>query len=263
MARGVRDRTLFRRARKQMNKKRNVRGRGKRSLGYGTRVIRYKPGLARTPLPPEFQTQFIASAFMYSSTGVGTGDYIFNFKMNSIYLPFQNAAPSGVTYNTINVATYLPAGYNTLLNANAYLKYLVRGVKIEFDCLPQSVTDPVSCAITCSRTGSVPASLGAALSKPWTKHLAFSSSKQYKMGDYPLKMYVPIHKFLGIPKFMYENDPSGQWLGQYNTDATNTLELVTLVETGDNSVLSNPLEFRVRITYYVTLRELITESLTT
>lgn len=231
------------------------------NFGNGRSVVVYKPGIIRSPLPMQYITKFVASAFMYSTSGAATGDYTFNFKLNSMYHPFANAAPAGVTYNTINIATYNPAGYGTLLDADVYTTYTVIATLFEFDVIPQSVSDPVSVAVTASRTGSVPASVAASLSKPWTKSMAFVSGRNYREGDYPLKMYIPIHKFLGIPKSFYMYDTSGQWDGSYNTDATNTLELVANVETGDNAVLSSPLEFRVRITYYARLRDLVTENL--
>lgn len=235
--------------------------RSRRVSKYGKQRIVYNSGIVRSPLPMEYMCKFVASAFMYSAVGAGSGDYIFNFKMNSLYLPFQNAVASGVTYNTINVATYQCPGYSTLLNANCYTKYIVQSVKIEFDVIPQNILDNTTACIVCSHTGSVPANVASAMSRPWCTQMEFTTGRTYKLGDYPMKMYVPIHKYLGIPKLLYKYDQSGQWMGTYNSDAANTLELVTLVETGDNQVVTSALEFRVRITYYVLLKDLVTESL--
>lgn len=224
-------------------------------------MLIYKPripkGMNVSPLPSQYITKFVAAGSFVTGTTANTQ---MNFKMNSLYLPFQNAG--GVTFfGGLNVATFQCPGWANLLGATMYQKYLVSAIKFEIDLVPQGVLDSVICTISASHTGGTPASAGAAIQKPWTRSLNFSSGRTYRLGDYPLKMYTSIHEFVGLPKMLYDYDTSNQWTGTYLTDAANTLEFVCNINTGDNQALTIGVEGRVRITYYTRLFSLYQEAI--
>lgn len=248
-------------------KKKDYKRKWKRQFyGKNDTMLTYRPkSISRmntAPLPNMYFTKFIAAGAFYSGSGMGTGSNQFNYKLNSLYLPFANAGGSVTFLGGLNIATFQCPGYSNLLNANMYTKYLVLGTKFEFSAMPQSVADNVIVTASVSTTGGTPANVGTAVQKPWTRSLHISVGKETgNKGDYPIKMYIPIHKYMGLPKILYQNDQSGQWMGTYNADATNTLEIVTNVSTGDGDVYSLPIEYRVRITYYVRLSSLNSEAM--
>jgi len=119
------------------------------------------------------------------------------------------------------------------------------------DIVNQSVNDSVVVCVTPSHTAGSPASIGTAMGRPWTKQMRFASGRTYRLSDYPLKCKMSFWKLVGLPKYLYENDLSGNFAGTYNASPPATLPWVVNIETGDNSTLAAPLEISVRITYWV------------
>jgi len=217
-----------------------------------------------TPLPQVFFTRFTASGSCYTASGAATGDYTWNFKLNSISKPFANVTV-GLTWNNLTPATYEMPGVTSLVSTTMYTTYVVYGAMIEVDITPQSVTDSVICAITPSQTSSSPSSVGAAAGRPFTRQATFASGRTLKSRDFPLFQRFSAWKLLGITKPFYVNDTSGNFVGGESsgvpTDPPVNLPWVVNVETGDNAVLSQSLELRFRLTYFVKLYGLETSIL--
>lgn len=259
---------MKKRAKGKKRARRTKKGRRRSTRNKGF-VVRYFPkGLpTHSPLPMEYFTKFTASAFYYTGTGAGTGDYQWSFKMNSIYQVFSSAT-TGVTYNTINPATQNVTAYSSMVNANMYRNWQVYGCKLELDVTPQAINDSVIFTITPSRSTTVPASAAAALLQPNTKQMGFDTGGRIRPNsDFPLKMYMPVHKYVGLDKkiFMNQLDSGGAstpYVGSITNNPTTVLYFNCWCETGDNQILNFPLEVRVRVTYYVRLFNLATENMT-
>jgi len=182
--------------------------------------------------------------------------------MNGLYQPFAGMT-TGLTWGSITPATYVPTGYNVLFNASGYLytQWIVTETLVELDITPQSVTDSVVASLTASTVANVPGTVGIALSKPFTKQMTFASGRVYKLGEYPFKYRIKTSEFLGIANMVYMNDTSGVFVGSIAENPTVSYPLVLNVETGDNSVLSQPLEIRIRQTFWVKCYGLSTETI--
>ncbi len=202
------------------------------------------------PFPQVYVTRFTASGYFYTSSGAGTGDYNWTFNLNSLRHPFSGVT-TGVTWGNLTPSTYNPIGYSTLLSANLYTRSLVYDTLLEIDVTPQSVTDSVSVSVTPSDTPAQPSTLGAALALPLTKQMTFASGRVYRLGDYPLKYRLATHRYLGFPRFIYDNDISGLYSAYYSAAPDVPYYLVVNLETGDNAILTSPLEIRVRQTFWV------------
>lgn len=240
-------RAVKKRVRKFRSKRRKT---GSSMHNHSTLV--YK-GAHHSPLPQVYFTKFVASGFFFSGSGAGTGDYNWTFNLNGIGAPFSSVT-SGVTWNNLAPASYQCAGAPSLINATMYSQHVTYGMLFEFDVTPQSVADSVVVTLTPSLTGNVPATVAAAMARPWTKAMNFASGRVYKLGEYSFRQYIDVAKYLGLPRMLYMNDVSGNFVGGQSagviTNPPVTIPLTMNVETGDNAVLTNPLEFRVRITYY-------------
>lgn len=219
-------------------------------------------GENHSPLPQIYFTKFTASGMCYSGSGAATGALTLNFPQNSIYHPFA-AAVTGVTYVGITASTYLPPGFTALLNSTTYGQFIVCDTLFEADITPQSVADSVAVTVTASGSSGNPSTVGAAIGKPWTKTQTFASGRTYRESDYPLKMRISTADYLGLPRYLYENDVSGNFVGGTSGGPPVTQYLVMNVNTGDNAVFNNPLELRFRITYYAKVYSLVSESLST
>jgi len=234
-------------------KKRTTKKKGRRGTHGGGRkqlaVHFSSPAGLQLPVPQQFWTKFVAAGSFYTGSGAGTGDYNLNFNANSPYFPFA-AVTSGVTWNGITVASFSATGYGTLMKSTYYTLALTYASLFEINITPQSVTDSVICVVTPSLISGSPGNVGVAAGKPWSKVQNFSSGRVNRLGDYPFKHHVHWPTYFGISPREFENDTSGFYVGSYNSNPSLNFPWVVNIETGDNAVLSNPLEISVRITYW-------------
>jgi len=228
-------------------------------LPVNTTIIHVPRGL-HCPLPMRMLTTFTASG--YFSLANATAAYILPFRLGTPRLPFSGAAPTGVTWNNLTPASFQPPGFGILVLSNVYVQGIVISATVELDVVPQSVQDSVVVTGTPSNANNVPASVGAALTRPWTKQQNFASGRVNMLGDYPWRHHIPISKFFGIPPLLYNNDQSGTWNFSPSTDPAIGCFYVVNFETGDAANLALSIECRIRITYRVLLRDLATETLT-
>lgn len=206
------------------------------------------------------KTKFTASG--YFSLALGTAAYTFPIKIGSPRLPFSGATATGITWNNLTPATFQPPGFGILMGSNLYVQGFVTGVLVEFDAAPQTVQDSVVITGTFTNTSGVPSSVGAAMTRPFTKQQAFMSGRVYQLGDYPWRHRMAPHQFYGIPPLLYNNDQSGVWNFSPTTDPSLGTFYQINVETGDAANLVDAMECRIRVTYDVLLRDLATETLT-
>lgn len=219
--------------------------------------LTFAPSLGQhLPMPAIFYTRFTASGSFYTGSGAATGDYNWSFNLNSIAKPFSSVT-TGVTWNNLTPSTYECPGATSLLSATMYSTWVVYSAMFEIDVTPQSVTDSVVVTVTPSQSAGVPASVGVAAGRPFTRQMTFASGRTYKQRDFPLFQRFSAWKLLGIPKYLYTNDTSGNFVGGVSsgvpTNPPVNLPWVVNCETGDNAVLGFPLEVRVRVTYFVKL----------
>lgn len=228
-------------------------------------ALTYSPPLGNhTPLPQAFFTRLTASGSFYTGVGVGTGANTWNFKMNSIAFPF-NSVTTGVTWNNLTPALYLAPGSTFLMSATGYQRYIVYSSMIEIDATPQSVTDSIIVTITPSENASVPGSIGLAAGKPFTRQMTFASGRTYRQRDFPMYMRFSPWKLVGLPKYLYMNDTSGNFVGTYSggtfNNPSSSYSYVVNMATGDFTNYGQAVEVRVRMTYFVKFYGLATEAL--
>lgn len=211
----------------------------------------------------KLHTKFTAAG--YFSIAAASTQVNMHFKLNSCILPFTNTNSSGtVTWNNLALGTFNPAGFSTLCNTvTMYSEFIVKSVLVEVDLVPQTVADSVVLTVCPSSSAGVPSSVGAALTRPWTKQQAFTSGRSYRQGDFPFRVKYDVSNFLGIPKLLYDNDNSGNFVGGGSSDPPALLPLTFNIATGDLAGLASPLEGRVRLTYFVLLRSLATDTMAT
>jgi hypothetical protein len=228
------------------------------NIPVNTTVIHVPRGL-HCPLPMRMLTSFTASG--YFSLASGTAAYILPFKLGSPRLPFAGAAPTGVTWNNLTPASFQPPGFAILISSNIYAQGIVLSATVELDVSPQTVQDSIVVTGTPSNVNNAPASVGAAMTRPWTKQQNFASGRVNRTGDFPWRHHIPISKFFGLPPLLYNNDVSGTWNFSPSTDPIIGMFYVINFETGDAANLVDSMECRIRITYRVLLRDLATETL--
>ncbi len=210
------------------------------------------------PLPMRLYTQFTASG--YFSLAAGTAAYAMQIQLNTPRLPFRTV-PTGLTWNNLTPASFSCPGFATLVNTNVYVQGIVTAALVEVDMVPQTVQDSVIIAGVPSVTSGVPASVGAIMTRPWSKQQAFASGRVSVLGDYPWRHLITMHSFFGIPQGIYNNDVSGSFSFSPSTDPLTGVIYQLQIETGDAANLVDALEGRFRVTYYVMLRDLSTETL--
>ncbi len=250
---------------RSLRRKPTPRQRQASKLSQGYQVLHYNPRAnVHNPLPEQFFTKFTASGFCYTTFGAGSGDYNWSLKLNSLAAPFASMT-SGVTWNNLTPATFECPGTASLLSATMYTSWTIYDALFEIDITPQSVADSVVCTLTPSAVAGTPSFLAAALSKPFTRTQRFVSGRTYRLQDYPLKLRFSAWQLLGVPKFLYMNDLSGNFVGQVSsglpTDPPALYPVVINLETGDNANLVSALEISVRVTYWAKLYGLHTAAL--
>jgi len=232
------------------------------NTGQHSKIVYYSKAGIHSPIPMEYHTKFIACASTYTQSGAGTGDIILNLNLNSCRLPF-NAIATTLNFNTIAPTTYQCTGFNCLVSNSTtgiqlYGHFIVKSVLFELDLQFQNEVDACVIAGTPSATANVPAHMGTALGKPWTKTMNFSFSRG-KYGSFPYKHYINIADWIGMPQYLYDNDVSGQWWGTGAADPVNNYPYVVNFETYANTTFANPVGVQIRVTYYVKLFDVTTE----
>ncbi len=157
---------------------------------------------------------------------------------------------SGITPNGsgISFSTLQPVGFTTWCNANFYRAYRVLKAGISIIVTPQSVTDSVVVAIAPStNVGDVAHILG----QKYAVEATHASGRP--TGVKGCNIMLPIHKILGVTAAAIRDDISYTYCGTYNTKPVDTLGWACAIETGDNAVLSLPLEVRIELFFYVEL----------
>lgn len=208
------------------------------------------------PLPPRYRTKVIAAGYAYTSSAAGSGTYDFTFDLNTPNTVF-NFLNSGLTWLGLTTANYEPAGFTQLCNVNLYQGYHVYANSLELEIMPQSVTDSCVCVIMPSHSSTSPTSVASSLAQPFAKSYTVTTGRLARM-----KHYVDIPKFLGITRQAYLNDQSGAFYGAYNAGPTADMFWKIFINTGDNAILSNPLEIRVKMTMYIEFCNLTNGTLT-
>lgn len=212
-------------------------------------IVCFMPKETQNIFPPRYRTKLTAQFFGFTNTGMGSGDYAWQFKLNSPRVPL-NFTNTGLTLNNITASTYQPAGMSTIFNTAIYNFGRVYASSIELDVIPQSVQDSVLATITPSGS-TAPNTVAEALTQPYTKQAGFSSGRQTTAKGNTLKNYFTVAKLLGVSHQAIQDDISGATFFQNAIDPDIVFTWNVNIETGDNSALNNSLEVRVRIVYYV------------
>ena len=97
--------------------------------------ITFMPKNTRNMFTPRWRTKCTAQFYGSTTTGVGSGDYSWVFKLNSPITPLDGSN-SGLTINNLNKLTYFPAGFTQLCNDDIYAQGRVYASSIEIDIVP-------------------------------------------------------------------------------------------------------------------------------
>jgi hypothetical protein len=211
-------------------------------------VISYRAP-RQMPYAPRYQTKFTCG--IYGSVNAGTVAAQYYTSMNSVFTPLGGA--SGWPNPSQPLVTLMPTGLTALLNANLYTRFRVHASKISIEFLPQALADTLEVTVTPSDNQTIPATAAAAISQPYTKSLFMSSSKMNSKNGSFISNYMTIHKFFGVRKRAIDDDLSLQFTGTYLVDPAKQLFWVVNIATPDGAVTVTPVEYRLKMTYYVEL----------
>lgn len=199
------------------------------------------------PFPPRYRCKLTTAFYGYIATGASAANN-WSAKLNSAYLPFNGG---GWTNSAPAIATNVPTGYPSLLNTLLYQSARVYSSRITVEFLPQNLLDTIICTITPSDGNVVPSSVALALEQPYTKQLMMSSSKMNSKNGSALSNSISQHKFVGVRHQAIEDDLSGEYIQQWDSDPARLMFWVVNTVAPDGAVLTAPLEYRVKITHYL------------
>lgn len=194
------------------------------------------------PFPPRYRTKLQCDLQGYvTSATAASGN--FYFLMNSIYLP---AASGGFPNSSPAIASLLPTGYSSLLNAHLYQRFRVFASKITVQVVPSAQADTVNFTITPSNAAGTPSVTYTAMAQPYTtSRLCQSNQKSF------VKNFITQHKLEGVPKKAIEDDLSGNYEGSYATQVNQPRYWNCNWSTVDAVNTTTPLLFVVRLEYFV------------
>jgi len=271
----------FKKIARKYNKKKGIKYNHKGGISKlsGIKTVTIKPG-NKMIAPDKARIKFNSELCFWIAAATAA-TFVFNTKMNSVYLPFSTSlAPSVVAGTTLvtgstAVASKVPAGVfewlgrpATAANPGIYFNYIVTGAKCTISVTPQSVFDAGYIYLTAynaNRSLDTPTTMESIMNKPWGKVLQIGSSGSNR-GRTSISMYIPIHKFMGITKQQYlsnmadyqvNTEAYGDFTGSVGGAAAADPALSLLwyygYTNGDNDNTTGKLEFMVNVTYYVTM----------
>jgi len=228
-----------RRVRRRMHKK--------KSHSYAsTNVVQYKAPRSM-PFAPRYRTKMHCD--IYGSLAAATaasGHYY--VKLNNALLPYTGGGwPSAVPA----IATLNPTGYSSIVNINLYSQYRVIASSITIEFLPSALADTIEVTVTPSAANTIPATTAVAMQQPYTKSMFMSSSKQNSRNGSSITNYIDVARFLGVRKQALQDDLSGEYIGAYNAPSTIQFYWVVNWATPNNANNTTPLDYRVKMTYYI------------
>ncbi len=199
-------------------------------------------------MPPCLRTRLRSSLYGYTSSGAGTGSYAWGMTLNSLYHPWNTATWSGLTPVGSAFATLAPGGFSQLCNVNFYQSYRVISSVISVNVTPQSVTDSVRIAIV--PTNNLGAVLADLVNQRYAKIATLAANRPLPSRD-GLVNRMKVAKFIGVPAQAIEYDLSFNYAGTYTANPVKLLYWAIGLNTGDNAVLTNPLEVAITVTWEV------------
>lgn len=239
---------------KHSHRPRHHRKRRAKGMMISQNMIRYEPTVLRNiPFPSHYRTKLMCSVYGNAPSSALSGTVQWAIPMNSSITPFGQVTPitsgSPVVYAGPSVATHQCTGFSTLCNTNFYRNFRVHSAKLEVDVMPQANGDNVVVTITPSVAATLPASVGTALSAAFTKTATFGNARSNATNKGLLSLSMSQHKFIGVSKRAIDDDLSNNYIGQYSVNPVNELWFVVNLNTIDNAIFTNALEFRFRVSY--------------
>lgn len=199
-------------------------------------------------MPPCLKTRLRSSLYGYTGSGGGTGSYAWGMTLNSLYHPWNTSTWTGLTPVGTAFATLAPGGFSQLCNVNFYQSYRVISSVISVNVTPQSVTDSVRLAIV--PTNNLGAITPDLLNQRYAKMATLASGRPLPSKD-GLVNRMKVHKFVGVPAQAIEYDLSNSYAGNYGSNPSKLLYWAIGLNTGDNAILTNPLEVAITVTWEV------------
>lgn len=266
-------RTSKRRTSKRQGSKRASFNRKKRS---DREMIVINPGFKRIA-PSKCYVKFKTMLRGYfTGTGGGTTSTQFQTSANRPVAPFNTGVITSVgsagTNTTImsgyNVSVS-PVGMNNYLgavtapNANVgmYGMYQVLHATSKFTVLPQTIQDSIAIGVdifNLNKANDTPTNFANLELKPWSKTALVNSSGSNR-GRNSVKISVPIAKYLGLRPREYEalayanvaNSTQGAFSGSLSVAPLTVLNFMYMLQSPDNAIFSNDIEFCIENVYYV------------
>lgn len=216
------------------------------------RLISYMPTKHKLPLPPAYRTKFHAEFYGYEAAGISSFRY--GFLLNRLFNPFSSG-PLAYPNASKPMATLTPTGIENLLNSDAYLYYRVYKCRAQFEIVPQALTDTVNVSITASDQNSRPIDSSDAMGRPFSTTKFQSSSKMNGKNGSSVSLTVPMAKYIGVSAQSIKDDISFQFTGDWQNALGPQREyyIITCADTPDGANTVQPLEYYVKVTWYVEL----------
>jgi len=136
-----------------------------------------------------------------------------------------------------------------------YSSFRVYGSKIQVEFSPQTPIDTIECTITPSESVGSPANVSVAMAQPLTKSAFFNVYRDEGTGRSKnvLTNSCTQHKLLGVTKSAIENDLSGNYEGSALANPIKLQYWIINIATPSQVILTQPIEYRVSMTYHVEL----------
>lgn len=170
--------------------------------------------------------------------------------MNQIETPFNTTGAGYTAFPNplgLTLATANPIGWSQLIAI--YGNYRVYGSKIAITFTPNAQADTIQVTLIPSYSNISSVSQAELMQQPFAKNAMISSSRG---SGRPLTNFITQHKLAGVRRQAIEDDLSGKFSAN-GTGAGPTVVAVwnVLWETPNGAMLNQPLDYTVKMTYFV------------
>nr|WAE42145.1 MAG: capsid protein [Cressdnaviricota sp.] len=214
---------------------------------------------SQMPLPTMYKCKFVI--FGKCILGAGLTDNSAGVKLNSPYIPFNNAAQGAFATMSPASATNQPVGLTNLWNSSMYQNFRIYASKIDIKISQVLATDTAEITVIPAVTGAQMATLAGLQPEqlpqiPFSKYIITTQARQNHISN-----YMTCHKLLGVPKAAIDLDLSNNFTGALGSDPAGLMYWYINIRSSDQEATLNDIVLDVKVTYYTELWRLYDASL--
>lgn len=227
--------------------KRKPRKMMKKAMRASQNVIKYY-ARKHQPFPPRFKTKLTIFCQKILTAGYVTGSG--SVPLNGLYTPFNIDPGAYWTGSSPSPGTNYPTAFHTFCGTSPvpYYNYRVYGSAVKMKVPQIDSRDCMEIAVIPS-TNSTAISLrsfSTIAQQPDCKWITTSNARTNL-----LKHYATVHKCWGVTSRAVQDDLSGSFVGQYNTNPSRLAYWWFFIDSADAQALNNDVVLDIQITYYV------------